>query len=356
MKITAAISIATILLSIPTVTASSAFAQEEAETIEERTLALYDVFDLTSRVVTPMNEQLAGSGLVVSSGVYGRTSDSETPVPLEAPVKSFDPDAWLDDVDAEQRERLLREETQYLAATVSTWITPSLESGGAVRGVSNGTLVVLGDREQHAWVEAFLKRQREFRRVLDAELRLFEAPAGTFAKLGFEESSAALEGEDATKSLLAALEGAGVGIPSRHSYQLFGTAGQSTGVTGMGRYVKEWKVVTVHPGKKIADPVIENLTSGSSTGLRPVDLGNGLYGMSLTYSKTEIVRPIPTVKTSLEGVEGEYEISIPEVRKYSLDTRLQIREGSSALAWFPLDGGRGELAVLVSLRAESGGK
>ena len=246
-------------------------------------------------------------------------------------------------------------ETERLAAVVREWADPPIEADETVRAIGDGTLVVLASEEQHAWIQTFLEKQRASRVLFDIEARYVEAPIGGFAKLGYPKPSAVFKDEESLRTVneqLAATAGFSVKKTPRLVAPNNSYIGHAT-VAGL-RYVKEWRLVTVHPGKrKIADPVVDSIWVGDGIEGVAFELPSGNYGVELHFSREGVVEPIPTTMAPIGDSGEEAEIAMPEATKFDMEARFELQPGGGALFWAPKPDGSGEIGVLIAFQTRA---
>lgn len=297
-------------------------------------LRIYDVRDLALSMGADFEPPQLGLGLA--------------PAPLFDP-RDARPTPGLDP--AHSGEERIQRGMATLVDLIAAHIQPPLEAGDeALRAMPDGsTLVASLTPERHAWLDAFLRADRDFHGFVRVQARFLEAPRGVLAEWKLAPS-ATLATPAELEALLARIERDGR-FTSTHAPALLTLPNQRANVAVVEEtaYVADWTVRVVEPGhKEIADPEVALVRSGLVLDLRASPLPDGFLGLVLAFEQVELKRlPTATLRIGASR-EQEVEVALPETMTVRFSTTLSLAQGASAVLVTPHTDGEHDVALIVT--------
>lgn len=226
-----------------------------------------------------------------------------------------------------------------LAGLVRAWIEPPLADAAEVAGgrpnvvdvIGDGDLLLIGDEAQHAWLDAFLRRQRTFDGVVHVRCELLGAPAGLLARHGIAYGGAA------PQRILSAEEGAalserlradGASVLSRPELTMPPLVRAELSVQQMRTFIAGYSVEQVEPGPRpFALPHLQTMAEGTAVEARATPLADGRLGVGLRLIVTEIEDPVPTYEHELDPTLGSVTVWYPALNAKSTWTKVALQPG-----------------------------
>jgi hypothetical protein len=228
---------------------------------------------------------------------------------------------------------------------VTGFIRPPLRDDEGVAVLGQDKLVLLGRAEQHAWLEALIKRARETKESqIDVSFGVFGLTETSFEEHFFpilgdqgneERTRAVLAGSDETDEWL---ERVLIDTDEQMSHPRLVARPMTRVKVGQSRqvtYIKDFDVEKA----SVANPIIGIIRDGFETEVLAAFVDDSMIALDLLYSRQDLVRPIPTFKTTL-GVGQPVTIQLPEVRTTRLQQKLLIPDGGLAILcarWSPAE-------------------
>ena len=336
----------TSMLQGPVVVQPTTDARQELPPSES--LRLYEVRDLVTARVGSMSVDDPDPARAELEGRIQRYLASQRALGRGDPADGAALDARFE---ALERERRVAEDSRELARIVRTFVEPKL-SGPAQKveaPSASGTLVVRATDAQHAWIDAFLTRQRRAVDTIELQARFLVGPRGCFKELTDQVSKTFARKE----ALDTALAGIKVQFDEILAPRVVCSNLQQASIETVNEtaYIKDYDVRFVEPGpRQIADPVIDTIRDGIFLKARTFELADGLYGVCLDTTLVQLKRPIRTAKVRISVTDAEeVEIALPEVSRVHFSSDVQIGDGGAALFLMPFHDDT-DMALVVSVR------
>jgi len=199
--------------------------------------------------------------------------------------------------------------------------------------VTDGVLVVSGDKKLHGRVQAELAAVREFFGTLvQLEVRILKSKPS-------KEALPTVLRADQVDGLIKRLGAEVISAPKLTCYN-----GQNATVTALEQvsFIQEFSVEE-KDGVFLLDPTVGIAQDGVSLDIRPVAGTDGTVRLVATATLTRLQRPFPTLKVpTIAGQAGE--IQIPELRSSHVRKLLTCEPGHVAV----LDLGGGDVLLVTA--------
>jgi hypothetical protein len=325
-------------------------AQKPAQVAQEASANVYDVTDIlrpgpSGPAVSTM--VLAGKHPVITAA--GETHEAPAPVP----------DAEAVAEKAQQEQQRLLASTRALSDQIRPLMTPPLQGTELLQAAGPGQMVLFASPDKHAWLSAFLKRNRPQEQLLFVQTQWIEGPKGAFERMGIAAGASATVLEAKERERFLALGKDDARFTVLNAPRLLTSPLIASGCIYVGEtvsYVKGYKLVVVQPGDvKIADPEIGTVDVGFQLIARGALLEDSKVALEIDASNSAVREPIPTrtVKLAPE-ITQELTVAVPEIFKKSIHAQCTL-SGDGLLAFCSPVAGHDEreFLILVSARAQS---
>lgn len=219
-----------------------------------------------------------------------------------------------------------------------------------------GTLVAHLMPTQHAWIDSFLRRLRDFNGYVEVETRIVEAAPAVFASLGLEDKSILSRPADLAKldELIRATGECNLLAAPR----LMTLPAQLAGLSTMNefKFVQDWTIEKVEPGEReIAVPMIAVIREGVALSVRALPLQDDQFAIELSVQTARVKRPVRTVSLAVGSDSKQVEITLPEAESVKFDGTVLLASGASTiLRGMSVDKSK-SIAVIVTARHIPGG-
>lgn len=252
----------------------------------------------------------------------------------------------------EDSERLYERGAQALVDIVKRHIQPQLvEPREHVECAGSGSLVAHLMPTQHAWIDSFLRRLRDFDGFIEIETRIVEAPAAVLDELGLV-GEAVLNSDTGLSAIDASIKSrANCNLLSTPKIMTAPGARASLSTTEDFKYVQDWVIEKVEPGAhEIAVPQIAVILEGSALDVRALPLPSDLFAVEMHMQSAQVRRPLRTATVTIGAEPKPAEIALPESDSVKFHGTLLLASGSSAiLRGLSVDRDKA-IAVIVTLR------
>lgn len=243
-----------------------------------------------------------------------------------------------------------------LLAAIRERIQPPLADGQRVELAEEGTLALLGDARQQAWLEAFLLRAASFRGLLDLQARIVVAREGVLPRRLVEHGGLVLTPEE-HRVVLRELEGVETEVVVAPRVVAFPFQESTLAALEEIAYVQDYEVRSI-PGVdvRIADPVIGTARDGVRMQLRGVPLGGQRLGIHTTLEYSSVAQPIPTYELHLGLLDTKATVQLPEITRVIVGGDYELDSGQTLLLASRHPSGGREVVLLLqsSLVPEAG--
>lgn len=216
---------------------------------------------------------------------------------------------------------------------------------------ASGTILAHLMPSQHDWVNAFVRRVRDFDGLIETETRIIEADPAVFVALGLEDKSILSRPADlailderirATGkcNLLAAPR-----VMTRPARQV------NVSVIEPFKFVQDWSIEKVEPGpREIAIPKIAMIREGVELTVRALPLENDQFAIELSVQSARVKRPVRTVPITVGSDAKQLVITLPEAHSERFEGTLLLTSGASTiLRGMSVDRSK-SIAVIVTAR------
>jgi len=233
-----------------------------------------------------------------------------------------------------------------LLAVLREHLRPPLEDPERDLHVSGAMLFALLTPEQHAWVQAFLERQRaQTEPVLDMRAYVLTLPREMCAELGFTTPSGSLE-PGALEPLLERVKTDSRPVELLQAPRVLWTPWKRCSISAGESldYVGDWQVHEhVEPGdQRLVVPVVQQLFDGLEIGVLAAVVEGQTIDLDFHLVQTRVQRPLPVFRTG-EGLE----VCLPEWTTRAIETRAVLEAGQAL--WFRSTEVDPEAPVIVAL-------
>ncbi len=296
------------------------------EAAEDRLLEIYDIADL----VDADEDQLVR--------MKRELGEDLTPAALEEMAA-----AW-------REERI-----GFYEQAARTFMRPALDPQlDSLLASDRGLMVLNGTREHHAWLAGFLELQRSPMNMARIDFTIVSGPAERLDDLGLEGSSSIIEESLERERLMEACQEAdSVDVLSAPSVVVVSSQRATISILNQVAYVKEWKLVVVQPGGiEIADPIIDVVQDGLMIDCSYLEVEPGVHAVEVDFKSSSLERPIESEKIRI-GAGGAHEVEVgrPVVTSISLETKLILGQGATAVLRSASGKDDVDIAILIQLAA-----
>lgn len=232
------------------------------------------------------------------------------------------------------------------------YVEPKFEpASDRLESSASGTLVAHLMPAQHAWVEDFLRRVREFDSYIEIETRFIEAPTSVLESMGLSGTSQLRDAND-----LAALDALVKATPDCNllaAPRLTTLPAQRASISAVDefKFVADWSIEVVEPDKReIAVPLLSVIREGVAVDVRALPLDGGLIALELGLQNAHVRRPVRTVKQTIGKDAREVELTLAEAETVRYDATILLASGASSVVVSPFPDATKSVAVVVTAR------
>lgn len=309
-------------------------------------LAAYDVHDLVAALEPEPTNQSAIDAYRARFGLESLSERGASTTPEE--------DELFEKFRQLEREQRLRQATDALGDLIELHMRPAFDARSQrVNVLNTGSLLVTASKEQHAWVAGFLERQRRGTGIFEIEARFIEVERGAFRVLG-DRASWVFASTTEAQAALARVTGSknDLAVPRVTTRALQLARVESTSEVS---YVSDYQLRFVEPGARaVVDPVIDVVHEGIVLKARAFDLADDTIGLGLDAQKSQLKRPMRTVKRRITSVpESEVEVGQPEVQRVAFHADVALAPNGAALFVTADSDDAHDFALLVTIRRAS---
>lgn len=248
------------------------------------------------------------------------------------------------------RRREVDVTTEGLVGAIRDRIEPRLAQGQCVEHVAGGTLALLGDARQQAWLAGFLAGAAEFHGLVDLQARIYIGRKGAFP-----ESSAARSGQVLSQGALAILlmELESVQADVIVAPRVLAFPFQEAELTAVEElpYLQDYELqVLPDSDTEIADPVIGVAESGIRLRLRAVPLAGGRLAVYTNLEYSAVAQPIPSTQIRIGRHAQEVTVQLPDITRVHLEGHFDVSSGQTLVLVSGDPSGKQEVLVLLETK------
>jgi hypothetical protein len=243
-----------------------------------------------------------------------------------------------------------------VAQMVRAFVQPPLAANEDVQPLGERWLVLLCRAEQHAWLERYLAAaKRHHDQTITMQCELFAMPeisylekvAPALSQPGKPAGSASIlapgEGTDAfRKALTADATCESLAAPKLTVRPL---ESASMSLLQQTSYVRDFEV-EVQKAAFIANPVIDVVQDGVTIEAAAAIVQEGVAGVSLKVSVSDLKKPIPEVTTNLGGTTLPVKIQLPQLITTQARAAVELPRGHTVVFALPPLAGKRHVLLL----------